>query len=99
MEQAAGPERFARLELQVNTFLVQVTASRAEAGHLFDSLAGGFGLTPEEAREVPLVLAGTVEDLCEQLQRRRELYGINYVVVHEGEIDAFAPVVARLAGT
>lgn len=99
VEQAAGPERFARLELQVNTFLVQVTATSAEAGHLFDSLAGGFGLTPDEAREVPLVLAGTVEDLCEQLQRRRELYGINYVVVHEGEIGTFAPVVARLAGT
>lgn len=96
---AAGPERFARLELQINTFMVVVTATAAEADGLFESLAGGFGLTPQAAREVPLVLAGTVEQLCEQLTARRERYGVSYLVVPDGEADAFAPVVARLAGT
>jgi probable F420-dependent oxidoreductase len=99
IEEAAGPERFARLELQLNTFVVQVTATAAEADHLFDAMAGGFGLSPAEAREVPLVLAGTVEQVCDQLLQRRARFGVSYVVIHEGEIDAFAPVVARLAGT
>ena len=99
VQEAAGPHRFAELELQINTFMVVVTATAAEADALFESLAGGFGLTPDEARDVPLVLAGTVEQLCEQLLARRERYGVSYVVVPDGEADAFAPVVARLAGT
>ena len=35
---------------------------------------------------------------CEELERRRERYGISYVTVGDNAIDAFAPVVARLAG-
>ncbi|MEZ5236061.1 MAG: TIGR03621 family F420-dependent LLM class oxidoreductase [Acidimicrobiia bacterium] len=98
VEEAAGPARFAELELQLNTFMVVVTATAAEADHLFDSLAGGFGLSPAQAREVPLVLAGTVEQLCEQLIARRERYGISYLVVPDTEAEAFAAVVERLAG-
>ncbi len=98
VEEAAG-ERFAQLELQLHTFLVQVTSTAAQAEELFQALAGGFGLTPEQARTVPMVLAGTVEAICEQLQHHREVYATSYVVIHEGEIDAFAPVLARLAGT
>jgi hypothetical protein len=30
---------------------------------------------------------------------RRVRWGFNYVVVHEGDVDAFAPVVERLRGT
>jgi hypothetical protein len=55
-------------------------------------------LTPAQAGEVPLVLVGTVNQLCETLQARREEYGFNYWVVHEVDVAAFAPVVERLAG-
>jgi probable F420-dependent oxidoreductase len=99
VEEACGAQRFAELELQLNTFLVRVTATSAEAGHLFDTLAGGFGLTPDQARDTPMVLVGTVEDICDQLVARRERYATSYIVVHEHELEAFAPVVARLAGT
>ncbi len=98
VQEAAG-ERFAQLELQLHTFMVQVTSTSAQAGELFEALAGGFGLTPEQARTVPMVLAGTVAGICEQLHHHRETYGTSYVVIHEGEIDAFAPVLARLSGT
>jgi probable F420-dependent oxidoreductase len=98
VEEACGPGRFAELEIQLNTFLVRVTATTAEAGHLFDTFAGGFGLRPEQARQVPMVLAGTVADICDQLIARRERYATSYIVVHERELEAFAPVVARLAG-
>jgi len=46
-----------------------------------------------------LALVGSEDELVETLQRRREEYGFSYVVVHEAELEAFAPVVAKLAGT
>ena len=35
----------------------------------------------------------------ETLRRRREAFGFSYIVVHEHELEPFAPVVAELAGT
>ena len=92
---AAG-DRFDDLELQCLTFMVQFTDDRQQA---YENLAPMFGLTPEEAMDVPIALAGTVEEIIETLQRRREEYGFSYVVVHEPEMEAFGEVVAKLAGT
>ena len=95
VEEAAG-SRFAELELQLNTFMVVVSE---DVDSLFEHMAPGFGVTPEEAKTIPMVLAGTVADICEQLHHHRETYGTSYIVVHAGEIDTMAPVVAQLAGT
>ena len=97
VEEAAG-DRFAHIELQMNTFMTAVTSSTSEAEEMFNGLAPMFGLTPEQAKTIPMVLAGTVNDVCEQLERYRDLYGTSYWVIHEGEIEAMAPVVAKLAG-
>jgi len=93
---AAAGDRFDRLELQLNTFIVNITDDRPGVAEM---LAGGFGLTLEEALEVPLAFVGTVDDICDQLRERRETYGFSYIVVHQGEIESFAKIVARLAGT
>ena len=91
---AAG-DRLADIELQCLTFIVQVgTDARTVAGNL----APMFGLEPEEALDVPIALVGTVDEICDTLERRRQRWGFNYWVVHEAELDAFAPVVARMAG-
>jgi probable F420-dependent oxidoreductase len=95
IREAAG-DRFDDLELQCLTFMVQFTDDRQQA---YENLAPMFGLTPEEAMDVPIALAGTVDQVVETLQQRREEYGFSYVVVHEPEMEAFAEVVARLAGT
>ena len=95
IREAAG-DRFDDLELQCLTFMVQFTDDRRQA---YETLAPLFGLTPEEAMDVPIALAGTVEEIIETLQRRREEYGFSYVVVHEPEMEAFAEVVAKLTGT
>ena len=92
---AAG-DRIDRVELQIMTFLVEVGSPRREA---LERTAGMFGLAPEIIADVPIGVAGTVDEICEQLQQRRERWGFSYVVIHEGEVDAFAPVVARLTGT
>jgi probable F420-dependent oxidoreductase len=95
IREAAG-DRFDDLELQCLTFMVQFTDDRKAA---YENLAPMFGLTPEEAMDVPIALAGTVDEIVETLQQRREEYGFSYVVVHEPEMEQFAEVVARLAGT
>ena len=63
---------------------------------MYANLAPMFGITPDQAKDMPIVLVGTVSQIIEDLQRRREMYGFSYIVVHD--LDAFAPVVAALAG-
>jgi probable F420-dependent oxidoreductase len=92
---AAG-ERFDALELQALTFLVSVGGNPVELAH---QMAPALGITEDDARSVPIALVGSVEQICEQLLERRERWGLSYWVVHEPEMDDFAPVVARLAGT
>jgi len=95
IKDAAG-DRFDSIDLQILTFLVQVTDDRETA---IANTAPLFGMTPEEAAEVPMTLVGTEEEIVETLQARRERFGFNDIVIHEPELDAFAPIIARLAGT
>jgi hypothetical protein len=48
--------------------------------------------------ELPHAFLGTVEEICEDLERRRERWGVSYFVVQGDRMDALAPVVDRLAG-
>jgi probable F420-dependent oxidoreductase len=93
--EAAG-DRAGDLEFQCWTVAVQVVPN---AGEVIGSLASLFGLTPDQLRSAPLALIGTVEEITEVLRKRREELGFSYIVVHEAEMDALAPVIAELAGT
>jgi hypothetical protein len=55
-------------------------------------------LSAAEILQSPYVLLGTVEQIVEDLQMRRERWGFSYYVIFERDLDTFAPVVARLAG-
>ena len=61
--------------------------------------ASHFGLSPDVVLEIPHFLVGTVDQMVETLQRRREEYGFSYIVISGGGEETMAPVVARLAGT
>ena len=89
-------DRFASLEIQCLTFLVRVVDNGRE---VVEQTARMFGMPVEDAAEVPLALVGSVAEICEVLEARRRRWAMSYWVVHEGEMDAFAPVVAALAGT
>ena len=95
VREAAGA-RFDELELQVLTFIVAVDGDRDEVAR---AMAPGLGISEEQSREVPLALVGSVDEICDQLVARRERWGLSYWVVHDPELEAFAPVVARLSGT
>jgi probable F420-dependent oxidoreductase len=95
IREGAG-ERFDELELQIRYFLATVTD---DARSLTEQLAPLFGVTPDEMRRSSAVCVGTVDEICDTLERRRAEWGTSYVVVDEHSFEAFAPVVARLAGT
>ena len=69
------------------------------ADEVVESLAPIFDLTPDQLRAAPLALIGTAAEIAETLRKRREDLGFSYIVVHEAEMDALAPVIAELAGT
>jgi probable F420-dependent oxidoreductase len=95
IRQAAGA-RFDQLELQVLTCLVQVVPDREEA---IARLAGAMSVPPDQVDGSPIALIGTTDQIIERLRQRREEFGFSYVVVHEAEMEALAPVVATLTGT
>jgi probable F420-dependent oxidoreductase len=95
VREAAGA-RAEAIELQVRVHLAMVTDDRDA---VVEELAPAFGLTPDEARTTPHALVGTVDQICEQLVERRERWGISYLGLSADQLEPFAPVVARLAGT
>lgn len=95
IKEAAG-DRFDSLDLQVLTFMTAIVPNRAE---MIANIAPMFDISPELADDIPLLMIGTEEEIIEQLQKRREELGFNDIVVQGDAMDAFAPIVSKLAGT
>jgi hypothetical protein len=57
------------------------------------------GWSPQAILASPHALIGRVEQIVEDLRERREHYDISYLTIYADQLDAFSPVVARLAGT
>lgn len=95
VREGAG-DRFDDLELQIRYFVAAITD---DARGLAEAMAPGFGVSPDEALSSGAVLAGTVDEVCDTLVRRREEWGVSYVVLGDDTYEQFASVVARLAGT
>jgi probable F420-dependent oxidoreductase len=94
VKQAAG-SRFDRIELEIGAYFtfVQDGADAIAAG-----MGQAMGLSKDEMMRHPHGLFGSVDFVTDELQRRRAQYGISYVTVGDAAMEAFAPVVARLAG-
>ena len=93
---AAAGAGFADLEIQTLTGFVHVTDDRDP---IAAGIASHFGVRPEVALETPAVLVGSIEQIVEDLETRRERWQMSYVVVPEEFVEVMAPVVAQLAGT
>lgn len=94
VREGAG-DRFDELELEIGAYFTFVTDHGQATA---EAMAPRFGLSVERMMTHPHALIGNVDEICEQLELRREQYGISYITVGDSVGDAFAPVVARLAG-
>jgi probable F420-dependent oxidoreductase len=79
----AAADRFERLELGYTVFRAIVGETRPDT----------------DLPTSPHLLTGDVEQIVAEIVERRERYGFSYVQIMEQQMDAFAPVVDRLAGT
>ena len=93
---AAGAHRLDEIEWNIRTFLVNVTADGAGARA---GMASMLGVDQSMIDHSPFALIGPPEELIERLQERRERWGFSYLIVGGADVDAFAPVVAALAGS
>jgi probable F420-dependent oxidoreductase len=93
---AGAGERFADVEIEIGAYFTVVTDQREAT---LEKMAPMLGLTPEQFGEHPHALVGSVDAICDQLQARREAYGISYVTFGSSVVDAVAPIVERLTGT
>jgi probable F420-dependent oxidoreductase len=101
IRQAAG-ERFASLELNLQVGVAITTDRQRAAEELVQRVyarAGHTGVTANVLLTSPYWLIGTVDQVVGQVQHLRATYGISYLMVGDYDMEAFAPVVARLAGT
>jgi len=107
VRQAAG-DRFAELELHIQVGDLAVTPDRLSAAEEIVASLRDFPATvasnadavsAEDVLASPSALIGTVEHIVQELLERRARYGVSYITMYADQIDAFAPVVARLAGT
>ncbi len=94
VKEGAG-DRFDDLEINAWLAMAEVTDTARETAEL---LAPAFGTDAEGLLESPMVLLGTVDEIVERLEARRQRWGYSYIVVPQSAAVAFAPVVARLAG-
>jgi probable F420-dependent oxidoreductase len=93
---AGAGARFDDIELQIRYFVHAITDDREGFAQ---AVAGGFDASPEEVLGSGAALFGTIPEIIDTLQQRRDEWGVTYVVVGGDFFEQFAPVVAQLAGT
>jgi hypothetical protein len=91
--------RFDDIELEIGAYNTIITDHQQPTAA---AIGEALGISADAILSHPHCLIGSVDFICEELQRRREAYGISYIaVLDDGEnnmVEAFAPVVERLAG-
>ena len=105
IREAAGP-RFPELELHMQVVGVKVTENRQQGAEELAAWVASVPSTilsnpptPAQVLTSPKFLVGSVDQIVEDLQARRERYGFSYITVFGEYVDVLSPVVARLAGT
>jgi probable F420-dependent oxidoreductase len=85
---AGAGAKFAHLELNALVQVLEVTHDQQTA--IASICKRVPGLTPEDAKLIPYVLLGSVDEIVDQLELCRERWGISYFAVRD--LDAFRPV-------
>lgn len=94
IREAAG-DRYAQLEINL---LMQKTAVSDDRQHAAEQIGAQWGIPPAAVLDCPLALVGSVDAIVDELEKRRQRWDASYVCVFRDAMEAFGPVVARLAG-
>jgi len=92
---AAAGGRYEELELNVVAFPASVTGERTQVA---ERIAKHRGIESDQVLASPHVMLGTAEQICEDLEAKRQRWGVSYWVVPALSVEALSPVVARLTG-
>ncbi|MFP6816626.1 MAG: TIGR03621 family F420-dependent LLM class oxidoreductase [Pseudomonadales bacterium] len=95
IRQGAG-DRFDDIELEIGIYFGAVTDRQTKTA---EAMGRELGMDLDTFLAFPHALVGSIDYMCEELERRRELYGFSYVSILDRCVDGFAPLVARLSGT
>jgi probable F420-dependent oxidoreductase len=95
VKEAAG-DRFSQIELCATVFVASLTDDRDGVAA---ALAAGIGSEAKEVLDMPHFLIGSIGQMIEDVQARRERFGISYVVLPDSATESLAPLVERLTGT
>ncbi len=96
IRQEAG-SRFDNIELSIVGSVV-IAENRREAAERLARERGWDSMSAEQVLEMLSIFIGSVDQIVDQMQVRRERYGISYYVVSDRSMEMVAPIVARLAG-
>jgi probable F420-dependent oxidoreductase len=89
--------RFGRIELSMVATVI-IAAQRQQAAEQYARDNGWEGISVDQVLAMPSIFIGSVGQIVEEMQARRECYGFSYYVVLDHAIERVAPIVARLAG-
>jgi probable F420-dependent oxidoreductase len=93
-------ERFDQIELSIVAPFVVVTDDRRGFA---ESIAGGLDTgavdaSPDNVLASPYVAVGTIDEICDDLEARRERWQLSYYVFNDDSLDAVAPIIERMKG-
>jgi len=94
--------RFA--EIEINTIIGNIVVADGDRSKLVENYVRTApvqltaGLNERDFLDAPISLIGSVESICDELERWRERWNISYVIVESRKIHEFAPIVERLVG-
>jgi probable F420-dependent oxidoreductase len=94
IREGAG-DRFDAIEIEIGIYYAAVTDRQKDTA---EAMGRTLGMDAETFLSFPHALVGSFDYMCEELERRRELYGFSYISILDRCVDGMAPIVARLTG-
>ena len=92
---AAGA-RFEQIELSLFPDIIITDDRLAAASHVVQSHSWT-ATNPDDVFDMPAFAIGTVDEIVETLQQRRDQLGVSYLIFGDTEMARLTPVVTRLA--
>jgi probable F420-dependent oxidoreductase len=92
IREAAG-SRFSTIELNTLVQTVLITDHGRDAA---EPLGKEYAMDADQVFETPLVLIGSLDQIAQTLEQRRERFGLSYITVFEKDVENLARVIDRL---